>query len=523
MPILVPSARCWKTTMPLYKKISLLLLILALSACGGDSNDPAANAEDGQNPDNATDIEGGGQGAGNQGGDNQGSENQGGDTSANANDGFGQDGVTAFRLQAFNSTFNLMEGTSISVPITIQRVNGHQRTVSLSLRQDSSDNRLNFVLDQSELASGQAQTPATVSYLHGAKRATPTQLRVIVTANDGLSQSEATLVLNIQSTDKPDIFLLAGQSNMVGFSNFAVKDISPGGSDERIERIQQLNVTANDTNAFTGPASFATQQNQVGFPDFTIAEDPLHTSRDPNIDAKIGTQIGMGLSFAKRALTADPNHTIVLVPAAWSATGFCDTGDYLAQGPNVPDWIADGELGWNPVAIDDEAFGGTTLFQRAVVRTNMAIERSGGILRGILWHQGEADGDNPTCAANYSRNLQLLAQELRTQIVPDSRGSMARGDASDVPFIVGTLSRGSDSRGNFSIQSSDKQLVDNVLRGVSSQNLIPFSGVAILDDLVPSNGFPCGEGSCVHFGAAAYREMGGRYFSVLQSILATLP
>ena len=149
----------------------------------------------------------------------------------------------------------------------------------------------------------------------------------------------------------------------------------------------------------------------------------------------------------------------------------------------------------------------------------MSIQRSDGILRGILWHQGESDGDNGVCSQAYAGNLATLASEMRTRIISDARGTSARGETSDVPFIVGTMSMGDDERGNFAPFSDIKSVVDNVHRSAGAQGLIPNYGVANLDDLVPANGFPCGEGSCVHFGSEAYREMGVRYFQQLQTVL----
>ena len=209
----------------------------------------------------------------------------------------------------------------------------------------------------------------------------------------------------------------------------------------------------------------------------------------------------------------------MLVPAAWSSTGFCNTGEFLSSFSDGPDFIADGELGWNAFPQTNPVFGGTTLFERAVLRTNIAIQSRQGILRGILWHQGESDGDNAVCAAAYAENLATMVSELRTRIITDARGPDARGADSDVPFIAGTMSRGIDSRGDFSVLSDSKQIVDNVHRTIGAEGLIPHYGIAILDDIIPANNFPCGEGSCVHYGSEAYREIGNRYFATLQDLL----
>jgi len=438
--------------------------------------------------------------------------------------GFGANGAPAFRLVSNSNAFDLREGNAITIPVGIERVNGHNGDVTLSVVEPggSPDSRLGMALTSTLLSGGNLQTSLTASFALDRQRANEQQRTVQVSATDGSATQEFNLLLNIRPTELPDIYLLVGQSNMVGFSEDFAKQAGPGEIDEPNPSIQQLNVTGNDTFTFNAVGQFGNPDAQIAFPEFVPAEDPLHNSFDPSLPGtlgKLGTRVGLGLTFAKRALTDDPNHRIILVPAAWSATGFCDTGDFLSQAPNSPDFIAEGALGWNPFDQTNPVFGGTTLFNRAVLRANLAIQRSGGILRGILWHQGESDSENAICSQSYAGNLATLASEFRTRIITDARGNVARGVGSDVPFIAGSMSRGQDERGNFSFFSDIKQQVDNVHRTAGDQGLIPSYGFVNFDDLVPSNGFPCGEGSCVHYGSQAYREMGVRYFDKLQQML----
>lgn len=435
-------------------------------------------------------------------------------------DNFGSDGTPAFRLRSNNNGFDLNEGDTITIPVTIDRVNGHNVSVNLSIEQSAAaDDLLISALDRVAFQPDQTQGTLNATFLHGRKRVSEQQRAVTITATDGINSSVIEVVLNIRPTTLPDIYLLIGQSNMVGFSEFNAKDILPGGLDEPNPRIEQLNVTANDTVTFDSVTQFGNPAAQTGFPEFAMAEDPLHTSTDPSLSSKVGTMVGMGLTFAKRALINDSNHRIVLVPAAWSSTGFCNTGEFLSNFSDGPDYIAEGELGWNAFPQMNPVFGGTTLFERAVLRTNITIQRTGGILRGMLWHQGESDGDNAICAAAYAENLATMVSEFRTRIINDARGPVARGTTSDVPFIAGTMSRGRDARGDFSFVSDSKQMVDNVHRNIGAEGVIPHYGIAILDDIIPANGFPCGEGSCVHYGSDAYREIGNRYFQTLQNLL----
>ena len=430
-------------------------------------------------------------------------------------------GQTTYRLDPFSTAFDLVEGNTLEVPVTLQRFESHVRPVTLSVRMvmpSLDDGLANASLVTSTLQGTSSDTAALISFSLQRQRNPGEQRQFVVRADDGLEVFEQTLVVNIKPSVLPDIYLIVGQSNAVGFSEDDAKDREPGGADAPDPRIQQLNVTGNDTVVFDSPARFSDASAQIAFPTLVPAEDPLHNSLDPSLGFKPGTRVGFALNFARAALRGDSEHRVLLVPAAWSSTGFCSTGDYLGQSPDAPDFVRDGELGWNVSPRQDDVFGGTTLFERAVLRANLAIEETNGILRGILWHQGESDGDNDICAAAYQANLQALASELRTRIVEDQRGSDARGPNSDVPFIVGTMSRGIDSRGDFSSLSDSKRIVDSVHRNAAS--LIPAAGTAVLDDLTPANGFDCGEGSCVHFGAAAQREMGIRYFQVLQNLLA---
>ena len=146
------------------------------------------------------------------------------------------------------------------------------------------------------------------------------------------------------------------------------------------------------------------------------------------------------------------------------------------------------------------------------MRVNETLLETGGILRGIIWHQGE-DDSNASCAQFYEQNLITMVSEFRSRIIEDARGSEARGPAANIPFVVGTMSKGVDDQSDFSDFDQFKFTVDSVHRNVTS--IIPFSEVVLTDDLVPNNGFQCGGGSCIHFGAMALREMGVRSYEAL--------
>lgn len=407
----------------------------------------------------------------------------------------------------------LVEGddNGLFVPITLTRSNGHQRAVTLSVAgADASDGR-NLVasFEDPTLEGDERDSGVRLSLGIDAQPIAAGTRRLWFTASDGLVEDRVGVDIQVDPTSAPDVYLLAGQSNMVGFSGEATRQAEPGGPDASHPRILQLNVSGNDPDAtFVTASDFTSQSKNVRDPRLVVAEDPLHQPRGtPDAISGNGKEeqyIGLGLSFAKRALL-ETTAEIVLVPAAWSGSSFCAN----ANGP---------QGNWNPRsgADDDPALGNDLLLERAILRTDLALQASGGVLRGILWHQGEADS-NETCAPLYAQNLDTLARVLRSRIAADARGASARGADADIPFVVGTLSRGRDEREDLSVFSAAKQTVDDAIRGTAER--LNYAAVSNHDDLVPDNGYPCGNGSCIHFGAAALREMGRRYHDALQRAL----
>ncbi len=416
-----------------------------------------------------------------------------------------------FKLNSAVEQLTLVEGdeAGLRVPLALQRNNGHSTPVKLSIAGVSPDDVAfisssftRLTLNPSEDNSEMILTLAIAD-----RPLLPQQREFILTATDGTNRDDLLLRVNVEPVDAPDVYLLIGQSNMVGFSGDGTRQPFPGGLDETDPRIRQLNVSKNDRETiFLTQADFQSPSSNVVAPNITTAEDPLHVPLDPsNTSGKDLEYIGLGLSFAKRALL-DTSREIVLVPAAWSGSSFCVN----EGGPNGQ---------WNAQPVSDPELGNTWLFDRAVTRANMALAETGGILRGILWHQGESDS-NERCAESYEQNLEQLIYQLRLTINPDRRGADLRRADSNVPFVAGTMSRGSDERGDLSSFPLSKELVDMAHRNLPGR--VSFTGLSNHDDLTPANGYPCGNTTCVHFGAAALREMGNRYYEALISA-ATRP
>lgn len=417
-----------------------------------------------------------------------------------------------FVLDLPTAAVTLTEGEApVSVRIAIDRSSTHDGQVQLTVDDTAGDaDGLAFSFENSILDAGQNETTLSVSMPIAARPRQPGSRTLSIIARDGSGNASQTSQVPVEfaPTNRPDIYLLAGQSNMLGSSDEDARLAGAGQPDAPDARIFQLDVTINDQMRFPTQAAF-TDIARIAPTDQRIvtALDPLHDIYDRGKNTKSGTTIGLGLSFAKAALS-DTTANIVLVPTAWSDTGFCTRDSNRFEG-----------MGWFGTAPDSDEFAGTLLHDRAVARANLAIAETGGILRGILWHQGEADSDDLVCGNAYADNLAAMVASLRSSIAPDARGAAARGADADIPFIVGTMSKGADGRAPALAPFGEaKALVDSAHRNVAQ--LVSLSSVVDADDLVPSNGYPCGQGSCIHFGPEALRELGARYYERLSDLLS---
>ena len=405
-----------------------------------------------------------------------------------------------FLIVATAPTDAVQEGSleGINLPVSITRINDHSEPLTLTV--ETTDQLLTAKFSANQLTPDIGNTTLNISLDIADLPIQAHTKSIDVIASDGTLSTRLTIAIPTVPTTAPDIYLLVGQSNMIGFSGDGTKQAFAGGEDEPNSRIKQLNASKNDQfSIFTKRSDFISETKNALTPLIVQAEDPLHIPFDEsNTTDKDFDYIGLGLSFAKAAL---PNTTadIVLVPAAWSGTAFCDNnGGPIGQ--------------WNTQTTADSDLGNNWMFERAVTRTDMTINETGGVLRGILWHQGESDA-NERCAVSYADNLERLAKEFRLRIKPDARGGNLRRAEANIPFIVGTMSKGVDERGDMSVFNDEKLAIDSAHRNIALQ--VPHSGFSNHDDLVPANGFPCGNTTCIHFGPQALRQMGSRYYQAL--------
>ncbi|WP_162946651.1 sialate O-acetylesterase [Chitinophaga barathri] len=223
------------------------------------------------------------------------------------------------------------------------------------------------------------------------------------------------------------LYLLAGQSNMAGRGIVAPQDTV---GDPRILAL-----------------------NRDG--EWEIAKDPVHFD-------KTAAGVGPGLSFAREMIKHDPDIVIGLIPCAAGGSG-------MDHWLNDHFWEQTRSYPWN----------------NAIVRTRLAMKD--GVLKGVLWHQGEAD-TAPEKAAAYSNNLVQLVTKFRQAF-----------HTPDLPFVAGEL--------------------PDFNKGSAAVNPTIYDAAKSLSffTVVSGKGFtPLADG--VHIDAASQRMFGKRYAEAMGSL-----
>ena len=231
--------------------------------------------------------------------------------------------------------------------------------------------------------------------------------------------------LKLPPKEKLHLFLLVGQSNMAGRGIVEDQDRTPH------------------------PRVLMLSKDDAWVP----AIDPMHFDKPV-------AGVGLGRTFGIQIAETNPDITVGLIPCAvgGSPIDAWKPGEFYAPTRSHP---------W-----DD-----------AMRRAKLALKS--GVLRGILWHQGESDS-NDNLAAGYEAKLHDLVQRLRTEL-----------DAPDVPFIAGQMGNWPDSPWQAATKMVDKAHQDLPAR-------VPHTA------FVRSEGLQH-KGDKVHFDAASYREFGKRY------------
>jgi len=185
--------------------------------------------------------------------------------------------------------------------------------------------------------------------------------------------------------------------------------------------------------------------------DWVVAKDPITSNAD--------IAIGPGFQFAKKMIEENPEISIGLIPLA-------------EGGKELNYW-------YNTTG---------TPYRDVIYCANKAYES--GVLKGILWHQGEGDTGDPRKANSYGRRLKELIDNIRIDL-----------HNAYLPFIVGGLT---DAR-NPDVKDLEglRTVVNDQLKLVSHR----FFQVGY----VSSFKVPYMDSDPVHFTSEGQRTMGERY------------
>ena len=237
--------------------------------------------------------------------------------------------------------------------------------------------------------------------------------------------SAATNSVSLPKKENFHLFLLAGQSNMAGRGHLEDEDkASP-------PRVLTLDREGN----------------------WVPAVDPIHFD-------KAGAGVGPGRTFGIVVAEHDTNVTIGLIPCA-------------AGGSPISTW--EPGQAWEQTQSHP--------YDDALKRTRIAMQS--GVLKGILWHQGEGDS-TPARAAVYEEKLHALIKRLRADL-----------NTPELPFIAGQLGRFPGAPWNES-----KEKVNQV--HVTLPQKVPHTAFASAEGLTD-------RGDHLHFDAKSARTLGRRY------------
>lgn len=216
-----------------------------------------------------------------------------------------------------------------------------------------------------------------------------------------------------------DIYLLIGQSNMAG----------------------RAPVDAEDEGVV--PRAFLFNEEGTWEP----LRNPLN--RYSTVRKTLSMQrLSLGYTFAQAMTEATANRTVGIVMNARGGT-------------RIEEWAP-----------------GEELYQEAVLRAKAASED--GVLRGVLWHQGEGNSKDP----DYLKKFSALVAALRADL-----------DAPELPVVVG--------------QVEGDRPVNALLAQVPTA--VPHAAMASSAELTTYDG--------THFDAASTREFGRRYAKAMKQLL----
>lgn len=229
-------------------------------------------------------------------------------------------------------------------------------------------------------------------------------------------------------TEKLDLYLLVGQSNMAGRG-----------------LIDSVNAQAGSPNLW--------MMTKAG--EWVLAKHPMHFDK-PNL---VG--VGPGLAFGMEMLQ-NHHRPIGLIPCAVGGTSINS---------------------WTPGAYDSSTK--THPYDDALQR--LAIALKSGELKGIIWHQGEADSKEEK-RKDYLEKLSELIERWRNKVQNPK-----------LPFVAGEIGYFNEVHKAF----------NQVLKKLPSQ--VKMTAVVSAEDLID-------KGDHLHFDAVSANELGKRYAVKMQEL-----
>jgi len=225
-----------------------------------------------------------------------------------------------------------------------------------------------------------------------------------------------------QNNRNLNLYILMGQSNMAGRGL-----IDDEFKNERHNRVWMFN-SANE---------------------WVEARHPLHFDK-PKVAG-----VGPGLAFGIKMAEASPDAKIGLIPCAVGGTSI---------------------ERWQPGAYDPVTK--THPYDDAAARIKLAMAY--GVIKGVIWHQGEANSKPKNSKAYLARLAELISRVRELTGNPD------------LPFIAGELGRFRPAFVNFNKQLDSIPLI------------IPHTGLVSSKGLVH-------KGDSTHFDGQSASKLGGRY------------
>jgi len=227
----------------------------------------------------------------------------------------------------------------------------------------------------------------------------------------------------IQKKENVWVFIMAGQSNMAGRGIVEPEDTI---ADKRILSINK--------------------DGQI-----IIAKEPLHFYEPER------TGLDCGLSFAKTLIKKIPDSiSLLIIPTA-------------VGGSSIIQWL------------NDSLYRNVKLFSNFLA--NVGIGKQTGVIKGILWHQGESDANGKNIPL-YKQRLGLLFSKFRAAI-----GNNA------LPVLIGEL-------GSFSEVPENFGLINKAIHEYAAED--KNSNVISTKDLKD-------KGDHLHFNSKGQRTMGKRF------------